>query len=185
MTRSLRSTLVVTSVLVALAGCGGGGGTGTDLERGPTVAGFEFTAGSAVGEGAPIEVRYTCDGENVSPALEWAGVPEGTVELALAVEDPDAPRRTFTHWLAWGVDPGRSGLAEGEAPELEGRNDFGDTGYGGPCPPRGEEHRYVFRLLALDAAVDLERGADRQAFDAAVAALVLAEARRTATYERP
>lgn len=186
--RALPVGLVVLSVL---AGCGGGGG-GTSLEPGPARAGFEFTAESAVVSEGPLDVRFTCDGPDVAPALAWTGVPEGTRELALVLEDPDAPGGTFTHWLVWGLDPGLSRLGGGEGrwrgygplAASEGRNDFGGTGYGGPCPPRGEEHRYVFRLLALRAPVDLEPGADRAAFDAAVAPLVLAEARLTARYAR-
>lgn len=183
--RSLGALLAAGAAFAVLAGCGGGGGAGTVLERGPTMTGFELTAGSAVAEGMPIEPRLTCDGGDISPALEWTGVPESTVELALALEDPDAPGATFTHWLVWGLHPSISALDEGAMLDLEGRNDFGETGYGGPCPPGGQEHRYRFRLFALDASVDLEGGADREAFDVAVAPLVLAEARLTATYERP
>jgi len=182
------------AALVLVAGCGGGGGSGTTLEPGPMVTGFTFTAESAVSEGGDVDVRYTCDGEDVSPALLWEGVPDGTSELAVAVDDPDAPGGTFTHWLAWGIDPGVTRLPEGVpadsmTPGLpilrQGRNDFGRMGYGGPCPPRGEEHRYIFRLFALDGAVDLEAGADRSAFDEAVGPHVLAEARLTARYTRP
>ena len=179
-------------MLVAVAGCGGGGGSGTELESGPTVAGFAFTSESAVAEGQPIAARFTCDGQDVSPALAWEGVPEGVQELALAVEDPDAPGSTFTHWLVYRIPPTATELPAGDrgwtgygpgSPQ-EGENDFGDTGYGGPCPPGDEEHRYVFRLLALHEPVRLEPGADRSEFDAAVAGFLLAEARLTATYAR-
>jgi len=179
--------------LVSVAGCGGGGGSGTELEQGPAVAGFRFTDASAVAEGEPIDARYTCDGESLAPGLSWGGVPDGTQELALAVEDPDAPGATFTHWLVYGLDPRSADLPEGIPQETEvvalaglrqGKNDFGDVGYGGPCPPGGEEHHYVFRLLALDAPLKLEPSADRAAFDDAVAPHVLAEARLTATYAR-
>lgn len=175
-------------VLLVLAGltvvsCGGGGGSGTELEQGPTVAGFEF-ADSDVAEGESIEVRFTCDGEEISPELAWEGVPEDTQELALALEDPDAPGGTFTHWLVYGIDPTVT-MLPGAGTLSQGKNDFGETGYGAPCPPHGEKHRYVFRLLALDAQVGLEPGADRAAFDKAVAPLMLAEARLTAIYKRP
>jgi Raf kinase inhibitor-like YbhB/YbcL family protein len=187
----LRAPICI-AVLV-LAGCsGGGGGTGTELSPGPTAAGFEF-ATSDVGEGEPIDSRFTCDGEGASPTLRWKGVPAGTAELALVLEDPDAPGDTFTHWLVYGIDPTVTDVP-GATPEAwtgyapldvsEGENDFGNLGYGGPCPPGGEEHRYVFRLLALDTPVDLEAGSDRQAFDEAVAPHVLAEARLTAPYAR-
>ena len=170
---------------LSLAGCGGGGsGEGTGLERGPTISGFAFSPGSAVAEGHPIDVRFTCDGDNLSPALAWEGVPEGTAELALVVEDPDAPGGTFTHWLAYGIAPSTTSLSAGGRPALEGKNDSGGTGYTGPCPPGGAEHHYVFRLLALHAPSGLEAGADRATFDDAVAPLVHAEARVTGTYER-
>jgi len=188
----VRSRLIALLCAAALflGGCGGGGGSGTNLEQGPAAEGFAFTAASTVSEGEPIDSRFTCDGEDASPALSWDGVPEGTQELALVLEDPDAPGATFTHWLEYGLHPRPTSLAEGVGSAsilrlLAGENDFGDLGYGGPCPPRGEEHRYVFRLLALDATVDLEPGADRAAFDEAVAPYVLAEARLTATYARP
>jgi Raf kinase inhibitor-like YbhB/YbcL family protein len=175
----------------AVTGCGSGGGAGSGLERGSTVAGFEFTDASAVKEGEPIAARYTCDGENVPPALAWTGVPDGAKELALVLEDPDAPSGTFTHWLLYRLDAATTELSEtragwtGYAPLAdEGKNDFGKVGYGGPCPPRGETHRYVFRLLALNDSVELEQGADRAAFDDAVSPHVLAEARLTATYAR-
>jgi Raf kinase inhibitor-like YbhB/YbcL family protein len=183
--------LALAAVLV-VAGCGGGGRR-TSLEDGPTVAGFGFTAESDVSEGAPIDARLTCDGENVSPALAWKGVPEGAAELALAVEDPDAQDGTFTHWLVYGIDPSMTELPGGDSSEgltgyepmfRQGDNDFGDAGYGGPCPPGGSEHRYVFRLFALHAAVELEEGADRSEFDEIVAPHVLAEARLTARYAR-
>ncbi len=170
-----------------------GGGSGTELEPGPTVAGFAFTGASAVAEGASIDTRFTCDAEDISPRLEWNGVPDGARELAFVLEDPDAPGATFTHWLVYGIAPVVVELSEGLPAEAmtpgppivrQGENDFGRMGYGGPCPPGGDEHRYVFRLLALDAPVELEAGADRAAFDEAVGPHVLAEARLTATYAR-
>ena len=190
--RSRLIALLCASVLF-LGGCGGGGGSGNELEPGPAVSGFAFTSDSGVAEGEQIGARFTCDGEDASPRLAWEGVPKTTKELSLAVDDPDAPGATFTHWLVYGIDPAVAELSEGVPGEAmtpgppllrQGENDFGRMGYGGPCPPRGEEHRYIFRLLALDATVDLELGADRAAFDEAVGAHVLAEARLTATYAR-
>jgi Raf kinase inhibitor-like YbhB/YbcL family protein len=108
----------------------------------------------ALSEGAAMPTRFTCDGENVSPPLRWSGVPEDATKLRISLTDPDAPRGTFTHWLVTGVDPATSKVEEGTVPVdgTEGRNDFGDTGYGGPCPPAGAPHRYVFTVEALDAA---------------------------------
>jgi Raf kinase inhibitor-like YbhB/YbcL family protein len=173
-------------VLLALAGCGGRAGSDatTGLEQGPTIDGFAFTTGSAVADGKPIDVRFTCDGEDVSPALAWEGVPGATEELALVVEDPDAPGGTFTHWLAYGIDPSATGLPTGAKPPREGRTSSGTTGYTGPCPPKGTEHHYVFRLLALHAPSELDPGVDPAVFDDAIAPLLHAEARLTATYER-
>jgi Raf kinase inhibitor-like YbhB/YbcL family protein len=147
--------------------------------------------GGDVSAGQPIETRYTCDGDDVSPALLWEGVPEGARELALVLEDPDAPGGTFTHWIVYGLSASTTSLPESiaggeqlEDPRLrQGENDFGEVGYGGPCPP-GETHRYVFRLLALDAELGLEGGAGRSDFDEAVEGRVLAEARLEATYGR-
>lgn len=140
---------------------------------------------SAFAAGEPIPARHTCDGEDRSPPLEWSNVPEGTQALALVVDDPDAPGRTFTHWLAWGLDPEGGGIAEGQPAPLEGTNDFGVVGYRGPCPPPGHgPHRYVFRLLALDAEPALAQGAARAQVDQALGAGTLAVAELTGTYER-
>jgi Raf kinase inhibitor-like YbhB/YbcL family protein len=169
------------SMLLVVAACGGEGGSGTDLGQGPSSRGFEFTGASEVAEGKPIDARLTCDGEDAAPELAWRGVPDGAKQLALVLEDPDAPGGTFTHWLVYRLDASATRVPD---TATDGRNDFGDIGYRGPCPPEGEEHRYVFRLFALHAAVDLEPGADRAAFDDAVSPHVLAEARLTAPYRR-
>jgi len=169
--------------LLLLAACGGGGGSGTKLDEGPAAAGFRFTGAAELAEGKPIDARFTCDGADVAPALVWSGVPGDARQLALAFEDPDAPGGTFTHWLVYGLDPKLTHIP-GDPRAREGENDFGRTGYGGPCPPEGHEHEYVLRLLALDAPIELEAGADREAFDDAVAPHVIAEARLTAPYQR-
>jgi Raf kinase inhibitor-like YbhB/YbcL family protein len=140
----------------------------------------------AFADGEEIPRDHACTGRDRSPALAWAEVPADTRSLALIVDDPDAPRGTFTHWLAWGMDPGAGGLAEGERPQHEGRNDFGTVGYRGPCPPPGHgPHRYRFRLLALDAAPDVPGGAGREQLEAGVAGHVLAAAELVGRFERP
>jgi Raf kinase inhibitor-like YbhB/YbcL family protein len=144
--------------------------------------GLEIASDAFEADGT-IPRRYTCDGENVSPPLSFAGVPEGTRSLALVVDDPDAPVGTFTHWLAWGIGPGAGGLGEGQPAPREGRNGFGTIGYAGPCPPRGR-HRYFFRLHALDAELDIESGADRDEFDHALDGHVLETAELMGGYER-
>lgn len=144
---------------------------------------MELTS-SAFADGEAIPERYTCDGEDVSPPLAWKAPPDGTVMLALCVDDSDAGRYPFTHWLAWGLAPAAGELAEGEAAPSEGRNDFGAPGYRGPCPPPGKPHRYVFRLLALDAELELGPSDRRLSFDKAVDGHVLASAEVAGTYKR-
>jgi len=140
---------------------------------------------TAFAPGGRIPRRHTCEGEDVSPPLTWSGLPEDTRSLALIVDDPDAPVGTFTHWLAWGIEPDRTGLGEGERPPREGRNDFGAPGYRGPCPPPGHgPHRYVFRLLALGAQLDLAPGAGRRDLERALEGRVLGEAQLVGVYER-
>jgi Raf kinase inhibitor-like YbhB/YbcL family protein len=144
---------------------------------------MELTS-SAFGNGESIPRRHTCEGEDLSPPLSWSGVPEAARSLALIVDDPDAPSGTFTHWLAWGIDPAAGGLREGEAAPLEGRNDFGETGYRGPCPPPGHgPHRYFFRLHALEEDPELQPGAGKDELERAVAGAVEV-AELIGTYER-
>jgi Raf kinase inhibitor-like YbhB/YbcL family protein len=136
-------------------------------------------------DGEAIPPDHTCTGRDRSPALAWAELPASTRSLALIVDDPDAPRGTFTHWLAWGIDPAAGGLAEGERPPREGRNDFGTVGYRGPCPPRGHgPHRYRFRLHALDAELDAPGGDTRDRLEAALARHVLTVAELVGRFER-
>lgn len=112
-------------------------------------------------------------------------MPEGTRSLALVVDDPDAPGGVFTHWTAWRLDPAANGLGEGEPAPGEGQNDFGTTGYRGPCPPPGHgRHRYVFRLYALDAELDLGVGAAKDELEQAIEGHVLTTAELVGTYER-
>jgi Raf kinase inhibitor-like YbhB/YbcL family protein len=135
-------------------------------------------------DGEPIPARHACDGDDLSPPLAWTAPPEGTACLALCVDDPDAGRHPFTHWLAWGMAPHAGALGEGGVVRSVGRNDFGAPGYRGPCPPPGRPHRYVFRLLALDAEPALGPSDRRSAFDRAVDGHVLAAAQLTGLYER-
>jgi Raf kinase inhibitor-like YbhB/YbcL family protein len=139
---------------------------------------------TAFPDAGDIPQRYTCDGENVSPPLTFTGVPAGTEELALLVEDPDAPSGTFVHWVAWGIDPAKAALAEGEAPAATGTNGFGRRGYAGPCPPRGAPHRYVFTVFALSRRPDVALGGSADDLRRAVAGAVLAEGRLVGRYAR-
>ncbi|HKK27220.1 MAG TPA: YbhB/YbcL family Raf kinase inhibitor-like protein [Gemmatimonadota bacterium] len=145
----------------------------------------------AFGEGESMPSRFTCDGENVSPPLAWRGVPDGAAALAVIVDDPDAPAGTWVHWVLYGLDPGTSELPEGVPARdtvlggaRQGRNDFEDIGYGGPCPPGGQEHRYRFEVYALDAVPGLAPGATKADLLEAMEDHVLAEGRLTGTYRR-
>ena len=179
MRKAVLAALVAVAVTVP-AGCG------RDTPRVPTPeASMSITVSStAFADGADIPRRYTCDGANVSPPLRFAGVPSGTRELALLVEDPDAPGGTFVHWVAWGIDPATPELAEGGTPPGTGVNGFGRRGYGGPCPPRGAPHRYVFTVLALSHPVTLSPAASANDLRKAAAGIVLAEGRLTGRYAR-
>ncbi|MEA1963775.1 MAG: YbhB/YbcL family Raf kinase inhibitor-like protein [Candidatus Aerophobetes bacterium] len=128
---------------------------------------------SAFKEGEVIPRRFTADGENISPPLSWSSSPEGTKALALIVEDPDAPVGVFTHWIIYNVPPNVTELPAGipKEEELEsvggarqGRNDFGDIGYGGPSPPPGPAHRYIFKLYALKEKLEFASGVGRKKF---------------------
>jgi Raf kinase inhibitor-like YbhB/YbcL family protein len=146
----------------------------------------EFALSSeAFAHRSEIPRRHTCDGDDVSPALSWSNPPPGTQTLALIVDDPDAPVGTFTHWLAWNIDPAPGRLAEGEAAPAEGPNDFGVGGWSGPCPPhRHGPHRYLFRLYALDAELDVGFRATRPEVERAIDGHVLATAELMGTFER-
>jgi len=140
-------------------------------------------------EGGEIPRLHTCDGADLSPALEWSGEPEGTESFAVVVDDPDAPAGTWNHWLLWDLPTSLHDLAQGYKPGkvgVSGKNDFGKPGYGGPCPPRGHgPHRYFFKLYALTApSLGLAPGARRADLDTAMHGRILAETRYMGRYER-
>ena len=144
---------------------------------------------SAFPEGATIPQRYTCEGQDISPAIEWSGPPAQAKSFALILDDPDAPSGTFTHWVVYNIPAATHTLAEGFRPaggSATGVNDFGKTGYGGPCPPRGHgPHRYNFKLFALDVpSLDLRAGAKRSDVDRALRGHVVEQATYTGRYER-
>ncbi|MBV9380204.1 MAG: YbhB/YbcL family Raf kinase inhibitor-like protein [Streptosporangiaceae bacterium] len=136
----------------------------------------------------PIPARFDHERGDLSPALTWDGVPEGTAGLVLLVDDPDAPvQGSFVHWVLYNLDPARRGVGEGEVPAeaAAGANGFGGPGYLGPAPPPGDSpHHYVFRLLAVDEPVRLQGLPGYQDVETAVAGHILAEARLIGTYRR-
>jgi Raf kinase inhibitor-like YbhB/YbcL family protein len=150
---------------------------------------------TAFTEGQPIPKKYTGEGTDVSPPLSWSALPEGTKELALVCDDPDAPGRTWVHWLVYGIPASATGLPEDFASSqrrerelvgvAEGQNSFGQTGYGGPMPPAGHgKHRYFFKLYALDSKLALEPGLDKQSLLASIQGHVLGRGELMGTYER-
>lgn len=140
---------------------------------------------SAFSHKGPIPSKYTCDGENINPPLEISDVPPGAKSLALICEDPDAPGGTFVHWVVWNINPQTTEIGEGKVPvgASQGTNDFGRSGYSGPCPPGGT-HRYFFQLVALDTTLNLPSGATRQDLEKAMGGHILAQAELVGTYQR-
>ncbi len=134
-----------------------------------------------------LPARCSRDGENISPELEWEAVPEGTRELALLCEDPDAPSGVFVHWLMSGIPPEVTGLNEGEAPEgvTQSRNGFGELGWGGPHPPAGDEaHRYFFRVYASDRPLGLDEDSTPEDLRRVLSDSELARGNIVGLYER-
>lgn len=135
--------------------------------------------------GERIPEKYTCDGPNINPSLIFEGVPEEGKNLALIVDDPDAPAGTWVHWTVWNIEPRSGGVDEDSLPPgaVEGMTSFGEPGYGGPCPPSGT-HRYFFKLYALDAELDLATGASSSDLEAALEEHVLETAELVGLYSR-
>jgi Raf kinase inhibitor-like YbhB/YbcL family protein len=145
---------------------------------------------SAFREGAFIPQKYSCDGDDISPPLSWSGIPEKTKSLALICDDPDAPMGTWVHWVLFNLPAGSQSLPEHVAATKildngarQGKNDFGNIGYGGPCPPGGT-HRYYFKLYALDKMLDAEAGITKAQLLKATEGHVIAEAQWMGRYKR-
>jgi len=149
---------------------------------------------SAFQPGDAIPLRYTCEGEDISPSLSWTGVPEGTRSLVLIVDDPDAPdpaapRMTWVHWLVYNLPPDSNGLAESVSREQLpagarlGRNDFKRGRFGGPCPPIGR-HRYFFKLYALDSLLPEMKKPDKSMLLKAMEGRMLAETQLMGSYQK-
>jgi hypothetical protein len=142
-------------------------------------------------EGLPIPIKYTCDGDDVSPPLQWSGAPVGTKSLALICDDPDAPAGSWVHWVLYNIPAATLELPEGVATRevvlggaRQGLNDFGRTGYGGPCPPRGNPHRYFFKLYALDSELSPKPRATKNDVVRAMQGHILADGQLMGTYKR-
>jgi len=137
-------------------------------------------------DGHSIPAYHTCDGANQSPPLSWGEPPEGTKSFALVVDDPDAPGGTFRHWGAFDIPASTRRLGAGQKLGVQAQNDFGNRGYGGPCPPKGHgAHHYHFKLFALDTdQLDLSPGARVVDVESAARQNALAEGELIGTYQR-
>lgn len=138
---------------------------------------------TAFRDGGTIPRKYTCDGEGVSPPLAWKGVPANTSALAVVVDDPDAPRGTFTHWVLLDLEPTTTSLAEGHSGSTQANNSAGKAAYFGPCPPSGTHH-YRFTVYALSEATGLANGADLAEALRAIDAKSIGRGRLTALFAR-
>lgn len=132
-----------------------------------------------------IPSKYTCDGENINPPLEFGNVPENTQILVLIVDDPDAPMGIWVHWTLWNIEPETEKIPENTVPAgaVEGITSFGKVGYGGPCPPSGT-HRYFFKIYALDKKLDLSPQADKSKLGEVINNHILAKSELIGLYSR-
>ena len=136
-------------------------------------------------ENTEIPDKYTCKGENINPALSIKGVPERTKTLALIVDDPDAPRGTWVHWVVWNIPAETKTITENSVPPgaRQGLNDFNQQEYSGPCPPSGT-HRYMFKLYALDTTLVLNENSKKENVEKAMPGHILAQARLMGLYTK-
>jgi hypothetical protein len=145
---------------------------------------------TAFANGQAIPGKYTCHGQDISPPLQWSGVPPQAKSIALTVEDPDAPSGTFTHWVIFNVPATATGFPENVAKTAalpngvqQGNNSFGNIGYNGPCPPGGKPHHYIFKIYALDTTLTLDSNVGRQELLSAMNNHILAHGELTGTYQ--
>jgi len=141
-------------------------------------------------DGQSISAPYTCDGVNISPPLEWSGLPKTAKTVAIVVDDPDAPAGTWVHWVLYNLPADNIGLVENvpagenlKAGGFQGKNDFGKLGYGGPCPPSGT-HRYFFKIYALDSELPLKAGATKAELMKAMEGHIVLQGQLIGTYRR-
>jgi Raf kinase inhibitor-like YbhB/YbcL family protein len=167
-------------VVVALPGC-----------RASNVKGGTMNLTSTSFQGNQIPAKFTCNGAGISPQLSWSEPPAGTASFTLIVTDPDALGRTFVHWVIYDLPAemrelleGMPGLGQLTNGSRQGHNDFGEIGYGGPCPPGNSAHHYHFALYALDAKLNLPTGAARAQVEAAMQGHILARGKLIGLYQR-
>jgi Raf kinase inhibitor-like YbhB/YbcL family protein len=181
----MKKVALILAILVVAAGCLGGGG---NMNSDKTLE-----VGSVFHDGSFIPKKFTCEGEDVNPPIFIGNISPEAKSLVIIVDDPDAPAGTFTHWIAWNIPPRgeipeavpAEGTVKSPIPMIQGRNDFGKIGYGGPCPPRGHGiHHYHFKVYALDTTLDLEPGATRKELAKAMDGHVIQWGELVGLYER-
>jgi len=151
---------------------------------------LEIKSGSFLNE-SDIPSEYTCDAQNVSPQISWSQAPDNTVSFVLICDDPDSPSKSWTHWVVFNIPKEKSSLQE-KLPAIgtfddgmiQGRNDFGKTGYYGPCPPPGDPHRYFFKLFALDIELLLDENSSKDDVLGRIEGHILAQAQIFGRYQR-
>lgn len=147
------------------------------------VAEMKLTSAAFVNN-APIPSEFTCDGSDLSPSLSISDVPSNAKSLVLIMDDPDAPVGTWDHWIVFNIPPSTKEIPQGAEPKgVGGRNSWGRTGYGGPCPPSGT-HRYFFKLYALDTILGLPEGSTKKDIERAMQVHIVAKAELMGTYKR-
>jgi Raf kinase inhibitor-like YbhB/YbcL family protein len=177
-------------LLISLLICVGCNQSSREIQAGESPMSIEVTS-TAFQQGMTIPKQYTGDGADQSPTLSWSEPPSGTKSIALICDDPDAPRGTWVHWILFNLPSQTRELEEGvpttatlPSGAKQGKNDFGNIGYGGPAPPKGKAHRYFFKLYALGVAVDLAPGASKAQLENAMKGHILSEGQLIGTYKR-
>lgn len=157
----------------------------SDANKGSESSGTIQVSSSAFAEGESIPAKYTCDGDDISPPLMWSGVPESAHSAVLIMDDPDAPVGTWVHWVLYDLPADVNGLHEGDRDiGVDGVNSWNNLGYGGPCPPPGDPHRYYFKLYILDTELYLQTGATKAEIEKVMQDHIMAEGQMMGKYGR-
>lgn len=168
----MRHTIVLLFAIMLLYSCASPNITGDIVKL----------SSPAFAEGKPIPADYTCEGADRIPPLEISDIPANAKSLALVVDDPDAPMGTWDHWIVWNIPPDTKKI-DAEPSGVGGKNSWGRTGYGGPCPPSGT-HRYFFKLYALDVMLDLPAGSNKASLEQAMKDHIVEQAQLIGTYQK-
>jgi Raf kinase inhibitor-like YbhB/YbcL family protein len=193
MNRSITKLLVIACILGIILACGAKKSDRDSNGKDNSMRIFKIKC-PAFADNDSMPVKYTCDGDDISPKLEWSGVPDGAKSLALICDDPDAPMGTWVHWVMFNLPPEMTkidekytpsrGLSDNDDGIIDGINDFRCPGYNGPCPPKGPAHRYYFKLYALDIILNLKTGASKTDVEKAMSGHILGQTELIGKYQR-